>query len=280
MRADFVANASHELRTPLASIAGFIETLQGHAKDDAAARERFLAIMASEADRMRRLIDGLLSLSRIEANEHNPPQGVCDVAAKASEVVGAMTPMFEARGLRADLASPPAGEALAIGDADEIGQAIRNLADNAAKQAPAGGAVRIEVFTRRLFDPSEAIGDLEVLRAAGGGGLALVSPGEPAEHGYVAVVVRDDGAGIAREHLPRLAERFYRASEQKSGGGAGLGLAIVKHIVSRHRGGLVVRSAPGAGAAFLLYWPRAAVAKGSSNRHKRRTSRAQAGAPR
>ncbi len=254
-RADFLANASHELRTPLASLTGFIETLRGHARDDPAAREKFLAIMHVQAQRMRRLIDDLMSLSRIELGEHIPPSGEVDVAAAVIDVVDALAPMAEERevGFRSTL--PVAGAALIPGDRDQILQVIQNLAENALKFTPAGGTVFVEVLPALHADAAAA--PVSTL----GAHRALLTPDRADGERYVALRVRDTGPGIARTHLPRLTERFYRVEGQKSGehAGTGLGLAIVKHIVNRHRGGLTVESAEGHGAAFTAYLPMAGV---------------------
>ncbi|MFL6691094.1 MAG: ATP-binding protein [Alphaproteobacteria bacterium] len=257
MRADFMANASHELRTPLASITGFIDTLLGHARDDADARNRFLPVMAAQAKRMSRLIDDLLSLSRIELNEHVPPSGTCDLALVVREVVDGLLPVVSAKGAKIDLAVPPESTAQVIGERDQLAQIIQNLIDNAVKYAPDGTAVTVNVCLDASFDADSDGSRLSDLREAGGGRMALVSPERAHENRYVQIRVSDCGAGIAREYLPRLTERFYRVPGQKSGEipGTGLGLAIVKHIVNRHRGGLSVESAPGQGTTFTVLIP-------------------------
>lgn len=257
MRVDFLANASHELRTPLASLSGFIETLQGHAKEDSEARDRFLDIMSSQAKRMSRLIDDLLSLSRIERNEHVPPSGVCDLSLAVREAADGLLPASSAKGARIELLAPPPGEALALGERDQISQVVQNLVDNAVKYSPDDASISVNVESDVPFDTDAATTDVGVLRDAGGGRLTLLSPERGHENRYVRLRVADSGRGIAREHLPRLTERFYRVPGQKSGEvvGTGLGLAIVKHIVNRHRGALVVESAPGHGTAFSVYLP-------------------------
>ena len=261
-RADFLANASHELRTPLASLTGFIETLRGHARADEAARERFLGIMQAQADRMSRLVDDLMSLSRIELNEHIPPSETTDLARAASDVLDALAPLAEERGVRFSAHLPPPGEAAALGDRDQIVQVIQNLVHNALKYSPDGGGVSVVVeagLGPEAFATSEAAPR-----------FTLASPDAGCRR-YAAVRVTDEGPGIEREHLPRLTERFYRIEGQKSGerAGSGLGLAIVKHIVNRHRGGLTVESRPGAGAAFTAYFPAApADAEAAANTTK------------
>ncbi|WGM31273.1 ATP-binding protein [Brevundimonas sp. NIBR11] len=258
MRVDFLANASHELRTPLASLSGFIETLKGHAKDDPKARDKFLDIMAAQADRMGRLVADLLSLSRIELNEHIPPSGKVDLPRAASDVVDAVSVLSQEKGVTVVLTAQP-GEAKIIGDRDEIVQVIQNLTDNAIKYSPVGGTVDLEI--RHGLDVEAAAG----ARMPGATRLSLLTPDREAGARYVLITVRDHGPGMAREHLPRLTERFYRVEGQKSGGerpGTGLGLAIVKHIVNRHRGGLMVESAPGEGSLFSVYLP---LATGSAN---------------
>ncbi|WP_237215107.1 sensor histidine kinase, partial [Falsiroseomonas oryziterrae] len=230
-RADFVANASHELRTPLASLIGFVDTLRGPARDDAEARARFLGIMAEQGERMRRLIDDLLGLSRIEITEHQPPTGRVDLAALAAAEAEAMAPILAARRitLERDLAE---GTVAAPADAEQLAQVLRNLLENAARYGRDGGTIR-----------------LSVAPAAQGGAW-------PARAGVV-LSVGDDGPGIAKEHIPRLTERFYRVDRgrSRSAGGTGLGLAIVKHIVNRHRGQLLIESEPGAGSKFHVWLP-------------------------
>ena len=251
MRVDFLANASHELRTPLASLSGFIETLKGHARDDSVARDRFLDIMATQADRMSRLVADLLSLSRIELNEHIPPSGRVDLGLAASDVVDAVSVLSKERGVTIAL-DAERGASTIDGDRDEIIQVIQNLVDNGIKYSAPGQSV--EVSVRRGL----ALGDAPGPRTEGAARLSLLTPDREAGVVYAAVTVRDHGPGMVREHLPRLTERFYRVEGQKSGGdrpGTGLGLAIVKHIVNRHRGGLVVESAVGEGAAFTAYFP-------------------------
>jgi two-component system phosphate regulon sensor histidine kinase PhoR len=229
MRADFVANASHELRTPLASLRGFVETLQGAAKDDPQARERFLRVMSEQAERMTRLIDDLLSLSRVEMREHLPPGERVDLNDAAAHVIQTLQPLAA----KADTAIEFAGfdgPAVIRGDRDEIVQVFQNLVQNAIKYGKAGGRIGVRV--------------------------AHEAPGNGRGARYV-VSVTDDGPGIAPQHLPRLTERFYRvnvaASREK--GGTGLGLAIVKHILNRHRGELNVVSKLGQGSTFSVALP-------------------------
>lgn len=236
MRADFVANASHEMRTPLTTFVGFIETIQGSARDDAAARARFLAIMEQHAKRMTRLVDDLLSLSRIEMNEHTAPTAEVRLPALLAHVRNTLAWQAERRGVsiavEAEEGLPPV-----VGDGDELTQVFLNLVDNAIKYGDADGAVVLRA--RRLAQAPDAAG----WRAAG--------------NGAVAVSVEDHGAGIPRAHLPRLTERFYRVDKARSRelGGTGLGLAIVKHIVNRHRGALAIDSVPGAGTTVTVCLP-------------------------
>ena len=238
MRADFVANASHELRTPLASLIGFIETLRGPAEDDKAARTRFLGIMAEQSERMRRLIDDLLDLSRIELTEHQPPTGRALPGAIVRAEAAALEPLARARDatIRLDLDEAVAA---APADAEQVAQVARNLMENALRYGREGGTVSVAVA-----------------RAEPGGDRRL-----PARPG-VLLTVADDGPGIPREHIPRLTERFYRVDKgrARSAGGTGLGLAIVKHIVNRHRGVLLIDSREGEGSVFRVWLPAAADA--------------------
>ncbi len=228
MRVDFVANASHELRTPLASLLGFIETLQGPAKNDEAARERFLEIMRSQARRMTRLIDDLLSLSRVELNAHRQPVDPVDLAPLVVQMAESLMTLAKERGVVLGLFQTDRPFWVA-GDVDELSRVIENLIENAIKYGQSGGRVDVT--------------------------LSLVD--QPSGGQDVCLEVRDYGAGIPAEHLPRLTERFYRVdvSQSREKGGTGLGLALVKHIVSRHRGRLQIDSLTGQGAVFRVLLP-------------------------
>ena len=252
-RADFLANASHELRTPLASLSGFIETLRGHAKDDVGARDKFLGIMQAQAERMARLIDDLMSLSRIELNEHIAPLGQVDLAMATIDVLDALAPQAKDKAVGFDPVLPPRGAAVVEGDRDQIVQVIQNLVDNAIKYTPRDGVVRIEIFPGLTADMAAAPRDAASAR------MSLLTPDHAVDERYASLRVSDKGPGLAREHLPRLTERFYRVEGQKSGerSGTGLGLAIVKHIMNRHRGGMTVESVQGEGATFGVYLPMA-----------------------
>ncbi|MFN0023899.1 MAG: ATP-binding protein [Parvularculaceae bacterium] len=254
MRADFIASASHELRTPLASLLGFIETLRGHAKDDPDARERFLAIMQAQAERMQRLVSDLMSLSRIELHEHVPPRDVIDLAAIAEDVIDSLKPVLEQSRAIVDFENVSGAQLPVVGERDELFQAIQNLIDNSLKYG--GDPAMIKIKVGRGLAPS--IGqDGEIAHRAGDGGDQIAARlGAPVD--LIAFVqVRDFGPGIERSDLPRLTERFYRVSIERSKkiGGTGLGLAIVKHILNRHRGGLQVESRPAGGTAFTCYLP-------------------------
>jgi two-component system phosphate regulon sensor histidine kinase PhoR len=231
MRADFVANAGHELRTPLTSLIGFIDTLRGPAADDPAAQRRFLGIMAEQAARMHRLIDDLLSLSRIELVEHQRPTGRVDLAELARQVVAGLEPALKMRKVALTVQIDPALPRV-TGDADQLAQVLQNLLENARKYGGEGVNVRLAAIPARS------------------GERWPVQPG-------VVLTVADTGPGIAPEHLPRLTERFYRVDTGRSraAGGTGLGLAIVKHIVNRHRGQLRIESKVGAGTSFSIWLP-------------------------
>jgi two-component system phosphate regulon sensor histidine kinase PhoR len=247
MRADFVANVSHELRTPLATLLGFVETLRGAARDDTQARERFLAIMHEQTGRMSRLVGDLLSLSKIEESEHTPPTGHVDLPAVLRGVADALDPQARARSIRLVL-DLPGDVPPVIGDGDQLTQVFQNLVDNAIKYGRRDTIVRIAV---RLDRDADAPSPGQNLAA----GTRIV--GKLARGACIAVDVADSGEGIAREHLTRLSERFYRvdAGRSRELGGTGLGLAIVKHIVNRHRGALAIASVPGHGSAFTVYLP-------------------------
>jgi two-component system phosphate regulon sensor histidine kinase PhoR len=228
MRADFIANASHELRTPLAALLGFIETLQGSAKDDSAAREKFLAIMQNQATRMARLIDDLLSLSRIELNAHLQPNTPVDLGRIVRQVVDGLQTLARDRDVEFNVNVPP-DSPVVLGDRDELIRALENLVENALKYGAAGKRVDITLSrgTTRAGTPEARL------------------------------AVRDFGPGIAPEHLPRLTERFYRVdvADSRAQGGTGLGLALVKHVLARHTGRLSIESTLGQGAVFMMHLP-------------------------
>jgi two-component system phosphate regulon sensor histidine kinase PhoR len=226
MRADFVANVSHELRTPLTSVVGFIETLRGPAKDDPEAQARFLDLMETQSTRMTRIVNDLLSLSRIEMNEHTPPDDAVDLKQTIATVADTLAPQSHARDVTITL-DLDAVDGPVVGQADELAQLFQNLIENAIKYGRAGSSVRVEGSVR---------------------------------DDVVAVSVIDQGEGIPREHIARLTERFYRVDTARSRelGGTGLGLAIVKHIANRHRGDLAIQSEPGVGSTFTVTLQRAA----------------------
>lgn len=229
MRRDFVANVSHELRTPLTALIGFIETLRGPAKDDAPARERFLAIMEGEASRMNRLVGDLLSLNRVESQERVRPKEQVDLTVHLTATLKTLAPVAEARGVSMRLEAPE-DSVTVTGDPDQLQQVFSNLVENAVKYG--GDEVRVVLsFSKR--DPAVRV---------------------PAAR----VQVIDNGPGIDPVHLPRLTERFYRADSHRSRGmgGTGLGLAIVKHIINRHRGRLRVESDVGQGSVFTVILPK------------------------
>jgi two-component system phosphate regulon sensor histidine kinase PhoR len=223
LRVDFIANASHELRTPLATLLGFIETLQGPAREDGAARARFLGIMFEQARRMSRLVDDLLSLSRIEQHAHQAPAEKVNLTAIVREIIDSLSVMASERGVAVESA-PPSAPMFVAGDRDELLRLVENLVENAIKYGRDGKRVLVEVTSRE---------------------------------GQAELSVRDFGPGIPPEHIPRLTERFYRidVGVSREAGGTGLGLAIVKHIVLRHRGRLNIESAPGEGACFRVSLP-------------------------
>ena len=228
LRSDFIANASHELRTPLASLVGFIDTLLGPAARDAEARQRFLTIMRGQAQRMSKLIDDLLSLSRIEMRQHVRPTAAVDLAGLLREVNEGL--MGQAREAEVTVTiEAPDGPAVVTGDRDELYEVFENLIDNAIKYGGDGG--RIE--------------------------LALTPVTARAGYDY-AITVTDHGAGIESAHVPRLTERFYRvdAESSRKKKGTGLGLAIVKHILNRHRGLMTIKSRPGEGTRVEVLLPR------------------------
>jgi two-component system, OmpR family, phosphate regulon sensor histidine kinase PhoR len=230
IRRDFVANVSHELRTPLTALLGFIETLRGAAKDDAAARERFLGIMEREAGRMNRLVHDLLSLSRVESEERLRPTDPVDLAAVLRSVALSLRPLADEAGVTVSLMGTDEPR-IVPGDADQLAQVFTNLVENAVKYSGRGRHVTVT--------------------------LGAPAPDPTLRAEAVTATVRDDGEGIDPVHIPRLTERFYRVDSHRSRekGGTGLGLAIVKHIVNRHRGRLRIESEKGAGCTFSVVLP-------------------------
>ncbi|RLK10611.1 sensor histidine kinase [Ruegeria conchae] len=231
MRRDFVANVSHELRTPLTALMGFIETLQGPARDDTAARDRFLQIMADEANRMNRLVGDLLSLNRVESEERVRPKEPLELTGLIQSTLNTLRPLADDAGVELSLDAPNEPITM-VGDSDQLRQVFTNLVENAIKYGGSGGRVDV------IVNLSER-------------DTAMRGPA-------VRIKIIDQGPGIDAKHLPRLTERFYRADSHRSRelGGTGLGLAIVKHIVNRHRGRLKVDSELGQGAVFTVILPR------------------------
>lgn len=228
MRTDFIANASHELRTPLASVRGFIETLQGPAKNDEAARARFLTIMASQAERMTRLIDDLLMLSRVEEKAYLPPTDRVAIDELIDDVIRTLRSKADEKNMTMTRETLAADVAV-TGDGDELYQVFQNLVENAIKYGRDGGRVRIRCERRD----------------------------ERSSKATLCITIADDGPGIAPEHLPRLTERFYRvnADHSRKIGGTGLGLAIVKHVLNRHGGTLHIESELGTGTEAIVTLP-------------------------
>ena len=247
MRADFVANASHEMRTPLATLSGFIQTLQGPAKNDPEAREKFLAIMSQHADRMAQLIDNLLSLSRIEMNEHTIPTDKVNISAILANVVNSLDWQAKERAILVEITLDDELEPL-LGDESELTQLFYNLLDNSIKYSRENSVITIQAgfeFVVKDSRPNDQIG--------------------------INISLRDEGEGIPREHLPRLTERFYRVDTARSRmlGGTGLGLAIVKHIANRHRAEFNITSELGKGSCFTLIFP---LPSASAQKHIKRNA--------
>jgi two-component system phosphate regulon sensor histidine kinase PhoR len=230
MRRDFVANVSHELRTPLTALLGFIETLSGAARDDAAARDRFLGIMAHEANRMTRLVDDLMSLSRVEEDERVRPREQVDLGGILASVIKGLEPQAQSAGVKVVL-DLKAEATIVPGDAGQLVQVFTNLVENGLKYGAAGGEVAVTLMPALMHQRIR---------------------GEA-----VQVIITDKGDGIAEHHIARLTERFYRVDNHRSRevGGTGLGLAIVKHIINRHRGRLLIESELGKGTQISVFLP-------------------------
>ncbi len=252
MRADFLANASHELKTPVASLLGYIETLNGHAKNDPEARTKFLGIMQQQAERMQRLINDILSLRRIELSEHKAPTETADLYLAVIAAREAVTPMADAKDIQLLYIGPKA--LLVKGTQDELVQLVLNIIDNAIKISPPGSEVRLN---------ADLIHDWQAELAFSGTPLSdssarrrIVSPPQTGI-AYAQLRIRDAGPGFSKDHMPRLSERFYRIAGDRNSQekGTGLGLAIVKHIVMRHRGGLMIETAQKIGTEFTILIP-------------------------
>lgn len=230
MRSEFVANVSHELRSPLTALAGFVETLRGSAKEDEGARDRFLGLMENEAGRMARLIDDLLSLSKLQGKERIRPAGSVDIHVLLQRVIATLTPIAEQEGAHIKFRNSCEINQI-IGDEDELTQVFHNVIENAIKYSSSQSEVLIDMASR------ERVGGVD-------GQVVYIS-------------VKDEGPGIQPEDIPRLTERFYRADKSRSRikGGTGLGLAIVKHILNRHRGRLQIESELGEGSTFTVFLP-------------------------
>lgn len=257
MRADFLANASHELKTPVTSLSLLIETVTGPARDDAAARERFIGMMEVQVDRMKRLIDDLLSLSKIELNEHVPPADRADLEDIVREAIDAIAPIARDRGVQVVVHSDGSAPAV-IGDRFQLVQVAQNLIDNAVKYSPPGATLDIEIG---VADSRESAAERAGRRWPDAARTSLLTPPPLAGRSYAYLRVTDGGPGIPRRYLPRLSERFFRVEREQGAekAGTGLGLAIVKHIVNRHRGGFVVESEPGRGSTFAVYFEQVRV---------------------
>lgn len=227
MRSNFVANVSHEIRSPLTAISGFVETLQGPAKDDEEARELFLSLMEKEVLRMRNLVRDLLSLSKVEVKERRPPQKTADpnhIILQAQETANAFAQkhgkslVLDANGTLPKI----------MGHHDDLVRALINLLENAVVYSRQDGVVYLAAWLDTTSIPN-----------------------------MICISVRDEGEGIPAAEIPRLTERFYRVDKSRSrnAGGTGLGLAIVKHIMARHRGRLDITSTLGQGSEFRMYLP-------------------------
>ncbi|WP_169711782.1 sensor histidine kinase [Henriciella litoralis] len=253
-RADFLANASHELRTPLTALAGFIETMRGPARDDRESWDGFLEIMHNQTDRMRHLVSDLLSLSRIEFSEHRPPDTVIDLSDVLSHTILALQPLAAERAIELSLSGLDQ-KVPVTANWDEIAQVVQNLVGNALKYSPKGETVSVSMGVSPSMAEAATSATANQSRSIS---AVLLQPRASSEAAAAWINVADSGQGIARQHLARLGERFYRADESRGGEieGTGLGLAIVKHIMARHRGGLAVASREGEGATFGIWLPR------------------------
>lgn len=249
-RTDFLANASHELKTPVASLLGYIETLEGHAKHDEKAREKFLGIMHVQAERMQHLINDLLILLRIEQIEHIIPEESVDLSHAVETALEALNPLAMKRNISINFSSN--GPNIVKANSDELVQVVLNLVDNALKISEQNTQINISI------DRNEKHKSCAGSDTNDGNKRVIVEISEP-DNTYYCLKIKDNGPGFAKDHIPRIGERFYRiagdlGSNEK---GTGLGLAIVKHIIMRHRGGLELQTVQGVGSEFCILLPAA-----------------------
>ena len=249
-RTDFLANASHELKTPVASLLGYIETLEGHAKHDEKAREKFLGIMHVQAERMQHLINDLLILLRIEQIEHIIPEESVDLSHAVETALEALNPLAMKRNININFSSN--GPNIVKANSDELVQVVLNLVDNALKISEQNTQINISI------DRNEKHKSCAGSDTNDGNKRVIVEISEP-DNTYYCLKIKDNGPGFAKDHIPRIGERFYRiagdlGSNEK---GTGLGLAIVKHIIMRHRGGLELQTVKGVGSEFCILLPAA-----------------------
>jgi len=238
MRVDFVANASHELRTPLAALLGFVETLQGPAKDDPAAQQRFLKIMNDEANRMTRLVEDLLSLSRIEREAHIPPEGEVDINQLLHNVCETLSLKIESKNMTTTITDDDHVGSV-VADYDQLTQVFQNLIDNAVKYGHNNTNIDIRLSYHKFLKPNaDRLNNVQ--------------------RNHIHISITNKGQGIPPEHIPRLTERFYRVdpARSRSLGSTGLGLAIVKHIVNRHKGSLFFESNVGQDTTVNVILPK------------------------
>ena len=229
MRVDFVANVSHELRTPLASILGFVETLQGPAREDEKALSKFLKIMHDEANRMTRLIEDLLSLSHIERDAHIPPEETVSLRKTILDVIEALNIRLSKRNMSSNLSFDESIDEI-VGDRDQLTQVFQNLIENAIKYGAENSLIKLDIALHKDMKTNK---------------------------NYAKIIVTNSGAGIAPQHIDRLTERFYRVdtARSRSMGGTGLGLAIVKHIIQRHEGSITFQSEVGKYTKAIVLLP-------------------------
>ena len=228
LRSDFVANVSHELKTPLVSIKGFLETISNSAKDDPKAQEKFIKIMQEQANKMEILILDLMSLSRIEMQEHIQPDGKVDMKEIISNIQNIPNKILSNKNININFKIED-NLPFVRGDYDKLSEVVQNIYDNAIKYTKENTTIDI----------------------------LLKSNPEKFSYGSVFLSIKDEGIGIAKEEIHRITERFYRSANAKKNmiQGTGLGLAIVKHIVKQHRGELEINSRLNEGSEFIIHLP-------------------------
>ena len=242
VRSSFIANVSHELKTPLATVMGFLETIRGPAKDDKKSMSKFLGIMDKETIRMKRLIDDLLVVSKIESDEHIHPTKKVNLIKTLNNVIESLKEYALKKNIQIRTNYQLSENLSVLGNEDELVQVFTNIIDNSIKYGKINSSIDIKAEeVKEQTDQSE---DKKLFPQL-----------------ILKISVKDESDGIHAKHLSRLTERFYRvdAARSKEIGGTGLGLTIVKHILNKHRGHLDIKSEINQGSTFTVELPIAPI---------------------